>query len=141
MNNITYQPTGIFKQFEPNYASLQKTKSKDAVSPAENDSNNKIKRIAIRTAVGIGAIALGAGLIYYHKASKVLKLPEQNPIIQATQEEFENYVMKNNLTQKEREFFEMHRSQYSKHLRGVVGKIYIVVRTVQNFFKKNFFNY
>ncbi len=149
-NNYTvnYQPTGVYAQFVKNPALLNQEAVKKNRPPVIYTPPKKEKEIPFaikaekfaKKAGIIGAIALvGAGIYYYSKGMKAIKLKEKY-FPNVTDETLGRFMNKQ-YSDDQREFLNNIWSNGDKYLKGRVGKIHNGIQSVRSFFKEYFFNY
>lgn len=153
MNPITYQPTGVYKQFVQNpglLASSGQNNNASVSAEAENAPAQK-KKIspALKTAVAIGVLVTAA-LVFpkakhlkdeYKKGTEWLKKRKAMPEEIVDQDTFDEFMKKHPKdTELKKDFLEIMENA-EKYENNWVGKLQRRIKAIKDFFQYNFYNY
>ncbi|MCD8024942.1 MAG: hypothetical protein LUE64_05360 [Candidatus Gastranaerophilales bacterium] len=133
MNNVNYQPTGVYPQFVSD-PSLLNSKGQNA----DNENKNSKKRgYIIALAVTAGAAAAGAAVAQYKKGTNAIKL--KNEVFRNYP--FKYFIEKEKYSESEVNYFKQIWDNGIKYSNGLTGKIHDSLIKIGNFFRDNFYKY
>lgn len=145
--NITYQPTGVYKQFVKNPELLNSSENArfgNNNQPENNqikNNNSRKKEIALKIALGAAGVVALCGIVYYKKGLDTINLPKKMPEVAETDEKFADYLRQNMFEPNYEDKLIALREKYTKYSNNWVGKTHDFFNKVRQFFKDNFYGY
>lgn len=142
MQKISYQPTGVYKQFTTNPGMLNKQTTNPSPQ-ADNDIKpvNKVAKVAkigLFLAAAAGVYSFGK---YYKQGMDAIKLKSKVLGDISSESDFSAFIEGQAFSEAEVRNFRKIKADYEKYSKNIVGKIHKKLTDITQFFKNNFYNY
>lgn len=141
MNNITYQPTGVYKQIAQNPALLNQSAGQNQGAQNQPVQKPKIPRAAKLGAIGILAVGAFAFGKYYKNGLDVIKTKEKTLKDITSAKSLEEFISKKMYSTEEKNAIRKLYADSEKYSKNIVGKLHKMLTSITGFFERNFYNY